>query len=113
MTEKQMITANDLKPGQSKVVIYRGPDYAVIVPDPSWNMHGDLSKLPGRLHGKIRHYSKNGFTKRQSVIDSSTPFGRKVLSDIEQNGYSIDNAKVEVWEEFDCEGKRITWEGRR
>lgn len=82
--DKQTITPADLKQRQYRVVIYRRPNGSVIVP--ALNMRGDLSKLPEKLQEHLRHCSKNGFLKNQSVVDPSTPFGKKVLSDIKGEG---------------------------
>ena len=111
--DRQMITSADLKSGQSKVVIYRSPNCSVIVPDQAWDMCGDLSKLPEKLQEQLRHYSKNGFSKSQGVIDSSALFSGKVQSDIKEKGYSIDTVKVDFWEEYDRHGKRITWDSTK
>lgn len=111
--DKQTITPAELKPEQPTVVIYRHLNGSVIVPALSCNMCGDLSKLPEKLQEHIKHYSKNGFSRNQRVIDSSTPFGKKVLSDIKEKGYSVDTVKVEFWEGFDRHGKRIMWDSTK
>ncbi len=107
MEDMKWITPKDLKPGQEKVVVYKGPNGSVIVPDPSWDMTGNLSRVPGRIRKRIDHYSKNGFTKRQDIVDSNTPVGSKISSDIKNQGYSIDDRQVTFSEETDWHGSLI------
>ena len=47
--ERKIMRPSDLKAGESKVVVYYYNGYTIIVPDPSWDMKGDLSKLPQGL----------------------------------------------------------------
>lgn len=112
MNGKVRITPGTLRPGQKKVVTYTGKDCTVTVPDPSWDGVGDLSHLPDKLKDKLAHYSKNGFTKEQTVIDDNTrtprhPCGKKVLDDFDKQGYSIDGRKVS-WQELDSRGNRLS-----
>ena len=112
MKEKNnRITARDLSPGQEKVVSYVGKDFTVIVPDHSWDMVGDLSRLPAQIQTVLAHYSQNGFAKQQAIVDVNTqslriPSG-KVLNDISTNGFSIDDKKVVFLGEFDSKGNRL------
>lgn len=108
----ERITPNDLRPGQTKVVTYVCKDFTVIVPDPSWNMVGDLTQLPDKLREKLTHYSKNGFKKDQAIVDSNThslrfPSGSNVVNDLNNNGYSIDDKRVVILGGFDSKGNRL------
>ena len=112
MEKKDSITATDLLPGQEKVVSYVGKDFTVIVPDHSWDMVGDLSRLPAPIQAVLTHYSQNGFTKEQAIVDANThslrlPSGSRVLNDINANGYSIDDKQVVFLGEFDSKGNRL------
>ena len=108
----ERITPSDLRPGQTKVVTYVCKDFTVVVPDPSWNMVGDLTQLPGKLREKLTHYSKNGFRKGQAIIDENThslslSTGSNVVKDLQNHGYSIDDKRVVILGEFDSKGNRL------
>ena len=90
--ERKMITPLDLKDGQVKVVVYSYKGCSIIVPDPSWNMKGDLSRLPPDFQGILAVPNKNHVSVSQAVIDDSSqtraiPSGRKALSDIRAKGF--------------------------
>ena len=105
MSEKRkMITPSDLKEGQVKVVVYSYKGCTIIVPDPSWNMKGDLSKLPFDYQKILAAPNKNGVRVYQRVIGSDTssilvPSGRRVLNEIATNGYFESNQVVSFSEQ--------------
>lgn len=90
--ERKMITPSDLKEGQVKVVVYSYKGCYIIVPDPSWNMEGDLSRLPPNFQRILATPNKNHVRVYQRVIGSDTrstlvPSGKKVLDEIASKGY--------------------------
>lgn len=96
---KQMIGPNDLKAGQVKVVVYSKGDRVMIVPDPAWDMKGDLTRIPVETR-KILQYPRK---RRNVVISESTrtnlvPSGRKVLDEIAESGYFESDRGVRIGE---------------
>lgn len=97
--ERKVITPSDLKEGQVKVVVYSYKGCYIIVPDPSWNMKGDLSRLSFDYQKIITAPNKNGMRVYQRVIGSDTsstlvPSGRRVLDEIATKGYFESNQVV-------------------
>lgn len=90
--ETKVIGPSDLKEGQVKVVVYSYKGCTIIVPDPTWNMKGDLSKLPLAKQKTLVAPNKNGVKVCQRVIGMDTrstlvPSGKKVLDEISTKGY--------------------------
>lgn len=100
---KQMIRPNDLKAGQVKVVVYSKKDRVVIVPDPAWDMKGDLTRIPDEIRKILQHPRKNGVKKHQMVISENTrtnlvPSGKKVLDEIAKSGCFESDRGVKIKE---------------
>ena len=110
--DKIYITPSDLKPGEVKVVVYIHDGATLIVPDPHWNMIGDLSKLPDETRKFISSPKENKITVRQAIIHNGSqtvliPSGTKVLSDITANGFSMcDKIEIKMVEQ-DSQGNPI------
>lgn len=110
--ERKMITPSDLKEGQVKVVVYSYKGCYIIVPDPSWNMKGDLSKLPQNVQNVLASPNKNHVNISQAIIDDKSqslviPSGRRSISDIETNGFSVVSNIVIMSGETDSHGNTI------
>ena len=102
--EWKMITPSDLKEGQVKVVVYSYKGCTIIVPDPSWDKKGDLSRLPLGYQKILAAPNKNGVSVYQRVIGSDTsstlvPSGRRVLDEITAKGYFECNQVVSFSEQ--------------
>ena len=103
---KQMIRPNDLKAGQVKVVIYSKGDRVMIVPDPSWDMKGDLTRIPVEIRKILQHPRKNGVKRHKVVISERTrtnlvPSGKKVLDAIAESGYFESDRGVRIGERLE------------
>ena len=102
--ERMMITPSDLKEGQVKVVVYSYKGCAIIVPNPLWDMKGDLSRLPIGYQKILTAPNKNGVSVYQRVIGRDTsstliPSGRRVLDEIATKGYFESNQIVSFSEQ--------------
>lgn len=100
---KRIIRPDDLKVGQVKVVVYSKGDRVMIVPDPSWDMKGDLTRIPVEIRKVLQHPRKNGVKRRNVVISESTrtnlvPSGKKVLDEISESGYFESDRGVRIGE---------------
>lgn len=96
---RKMITSSNLKEGQVKVVVYSYKGCTIIVPDSTWDMKGDLSKLPLNKQKILCGPNKHGVRKYQRVIGRDTcstlvPSGAKVLDEIARRGYFECDLKV-------------------
>ena len=97
--DAQMITSSDLKDGQVKVVVYSYKGCTIIVPDSTWDMKGDLSKLPLNKQKILCGPNKHGVRKYSRVIGRGThstlvSSGAKVLDEIASKGYFESNRDV-------------------
>lgn len=110
--ERKKITPSDLKEGQVKVVVYSYKGCTIIVPDPAWNMEGDLSKLPQNVQNVLAAPIKNHVRKTQAIVDKDTqildvPSGSAAISDIGQKGFSVVSNVVIMAGETDSHGNKI------
>ena len=110
--ERKIITPSDLKNGQVKVVVYSYKGCSIIVPDSSWDMKGDLSKLPQDVQDVLLAPKKNHVRVSQAIIDNGSqtldiPSGRKAISDIGAKGFSVVSNIVIMTGETDSHGNKI------
>ena len=115
--ERKIMRPSDLKAGESKVVVYYYNGYTIIVPDPSWDMKGDLSKLPQGLQDVLAEPVRNHVHKTQAVIENKgrtadeqrfgIPSEVKAIADINANGFSIVSSMVIMTGEADSHGNTI------
>ena len=110
--DAQMITSSDLKDGQVKVVVYSYKGCTIIVPDSTWDMKGDLSKLPQDVQDVLAAPIKNHVRVTQAIVDKDTqmldvPSGSMAISDIRQKGFSVVSNVVIMVGETDSHGNKI------
>ena len=110
--ERKIMRPSDLKAGESKVVVYYYNGYTIIVPDPSWDMKGDLSTLPQNVQNVLASPNENHVNISQAIIDDKSqslviPSGRRSISDIEANGFSVVSNIVIMSGETDSHGNTI------
>ncbi len=115
--EQKIMRPSDLKAGQSKVVVYYYNGCTIIVPDQSWDMKGDLSKLPQGLQDVLAEPVRNHVLKTQAVIENKgrtaeeqrfgIPSEVKAIADINANGFSVVSSTVIIEGETDSHGNKI------
>jgi hypothetical protein len=92
-----------LKTGQVMVVVYSKGDLIMIVPNPAWDIKGDLTQIPVETRKILQHPRKNGVKRHKVVISESTrtnlvPSGKKVLDEIAERGYFESDRGVKIVE---------------
>ena len=102
---QKVVTPQTLEKGQISAVAYAGKDVTIVVSNPSWDLVGDLSRLPKKWRQRLSNYSKNEFSRKAVVIDAKIQepvnipgkfnfSGNKVFKELSTRGYSILDRKV-------------------
>lgn len=110
--ETKVIRPSDLKKGEVKVVVYSYKGCTIIVPDPAWDMKGNLSKLPQNVQDALAAPVKNHVRRTQAIVDKDTqmldvPSGSTAISDMGQKGFSVVSNIVIMAGETDSHGNKI------